>query len=311
MKKFLAFVLFTSVFATSFATLASAKTYFADDAVVEDDVKGFVITAWDKEPFGESGDSDATEADLVIITNVGEDADFPLPETISDQTMIDYANDAWHWAEANRGYGDFAVAKLENEDFLRFAFDGTTEDPDSADGSYFDYSSHRYPGATEGQVKRLYGVSKDRLTGYIMYYCEDAGVHKALRVDWIPDSEGSKTGSWKISNFYKDNVQDYTEMEICARFNYYDSVGGVKVTTEETNLNVRAWPGGDLIGSLEKGATITIYRCEQNAEDGRPFTLISKWTEPDDEGYSTLEYFGWVATEFITESPDWAWVLGD
>ena len=287
----------------------SAKTNYSGDAVLEEDVKGFVVTAWDKEPFGE------TFADYLIIANVGEeaaDAQFPMPDETTDETMIKYADEAWHWAEANRGYGDFVVAKLENEDFLRFCYDGTTEDPDTADGSYYNYSSHRYPGATEGQVKRIYSFNdEDSMNAYIMFYCEEAGVHSALRVEWIADGEGSGSGSWKVSDFYRDNVRDYTEMEVCARFGYYDRVGGVKVTTQETNLNVRAWPGGDLIGSLEKGAEITIYKCEQESEDGRPFTLISKWSEPDDEGYSTLEYYGWVATEFITESPDWIWIYGD
>ena len=42
-----------------------------------------------------------------------------------------------------------------------------------------------------------------------------------------------------------------------------------------------------------------------------PFTLISKWTKPDSEGRSSLEYFGWVASEYITEDPDWVWTYGD
>ncbi|MBQ3424327.1 MAG: hypothetical protein IJH38_03920, partial [Clostridia bacterium] len=76
------------------------------------------------------------------------------------------------------------------------------------------------------------------------------------------------------------------------------------------NLHVRAWPDGDIVGSLEKGSQITIYRCEEVADNGVPYTLISKWTKPDANGSSSLEYFGWVASEYITENPDWVWVYG-
>ena len=92
---------------------------------------------------------------------------------------------------------------------------------------------------------------------------------------------------------------------------YFDRVGGVEVTTETSNLNVRAWPNGDIIGSLKKGYIITVYRCEEVADNDIPFTLISKWTKPDADGRSSLEYFGWVASEYITEDPDWVWVYGD
>lgn len=288
------------------APTAFAKEHYAGDAVVDDDVEGFVITAWDRESMW-----DGHTADYLIIQYTAGDRDFPLPDEITDESMIEYADEAWHWAEANRGYGDFVVAKLDDEDFLRFCYDGTTEEESTADGAYYDYTSHRYSGATEGQVKRIYAVNEDRVTAYIMYYCEAAGVHNAIRVDWIPDDDTGVAGSWHISRFYRDNVQDYKEMEICARFGYYDYVGGVKVTTEKSSLNVRAWPGGDIVGSLKKGSEIEIYRCEEPAEDGTPFTLIAKWTEPDAEGYSTLEYFGWVASEYITESPNWVWVYGD
>ena len=302
MKKILV-LLFALLFVTP-AALA-AYSFYADDAVVDDDVTGFVITAWDDQPF------DDTTADMLIVQNIGDDAEFPLPDPVTNEAMQEYADNAWHWAEANRGYGDFCIAKSASEDFLRFAYDGTTEDPDTADEYFYDYTSHRYSGATEGQVKRIYMNEDDHLTAYIMYYCEAAGVHRALRIEWIPDGEGSQTGSWHISNFYRDNVRNWAEMEVCARFSYYDSVGGVKVTTGKSNLNVRACPDGDVIASLKKGSTVSVYRCEETADSGIPYTLISKWTEPDADGYSTLEYFGWVATKYITESPDWVWVYGD
>ena len=66
-----------------------------------------------------------------------------------------------------------------------------------------------------------------------------------------------------------------------------------------------------LIGSLNKGSIITVYRCEEVADNGIPFTLISKWTKPDADGRSSLEDLGWVATEYLTEDPDWVWVYGD
>lgn len=283
----------------------AAKTNYEGDAVIDDDVTGFVITAW-SDPF------DDTTADRLIIAHVGEEASLPLPDPITNQAMIDYADNAWHWAEENRGFGDFVIAKKNGEDFLRFCYDGTTANPeDTQDEYYYDYTSHYYPGATEGQVSRLYAVKDDRVTAYIKFYCDNAGVHKALRVDWIPDGEGSQTGSWHVSSFYRDNAQDYTEMMVCARFGYYDYVGGVEVTTQASNLNVRDCPDGEIIGSLRKGANITIYRCEETADSGIPYTLISKWSKPDANGSRSLEYFGWVATEYITESPDWVWVYGD
>jgi len=283
----------------------AAKTDYIGNVTIDEDVTGFVITAWN-DPF------DKVTANRLIIANVGEDGEFPLPDTMTDQAMIDYANNAWHWAEEHRGFGDMVVAKKLGEEFLRFCFDGTTEDPEgTADDAYYDYTSCYYSGATEGQIKRIYVPEDNRLTAYLMFYCDAAGVHQALRVEWIPDSEGSQTGSWHVSNFYRDNVRNYTEMEVCARFNYYDRVGGVEVTTETSNLNVRAWPNGDIIGSLKKGSIITVYRCEEVADNGIPFTLISKWTEPDAEGRSSLEYFGWVASEYLTEDPDWVWVYGD
>lgn len=286
-------------------TAFAAKTNYMGNAIIDDDVTGFVMTAWN-DPF------DETTANRLIIANAGENAEFPLPDPISDQAMIDYANDAWHWTEENRGFGDFVIAKKLGEDCLRFCFDGTTEDPEStADGAYYDYTSRYYSGAEEGQIKRIYVPEDNRLTAYLMFYCEAAGVHQALRVEWVPDGEGSETGTWHVSNFYRDNVRDYTEMEVCARFNYFDRVGGVEVTTETSNLNVRAWPNGDIIGSLKKGSIITVYRCEEVADNEIPFTLISKWTKPDAEGRSSLEYFGWVASEYLTEGPDWVWVYGD
>ena len=302
MKKFLVLLLaLLFVVPTAFA----AKTNYLGNAIIDDDVTGFVMTSWN-DPF------DETTANRLIIANAGEDAEFPLPETISDQAMIDYADNAWHWTEENRGFGDFVVVKKLGEDFLRFCFDGTVEDPEgTADGAYYDYTSAYYSGAVEGQIKRIYVPEDNRLTAYLMFYCDAAGVHQALRVEWVPDDEGSETGTWHVSNFYKDNVRDYTEMVACARFNYYDRVGGVEVTTETSNLNVRAWPNGDIIGSLKKGSIITVYRCEEVADNGIPFTLISKWTKPDADGRSSLEYFGWVATEYLTEDPDWVWVYGD
>lgn len=302
MKKFLVLLLaLLLVVPTAFA----AKTNYLGNAIIDDDVTGFVMTSWN-DPF------DETTANRLIIANAGEDAEFPLPETISDQAMIDYADNAWHWTEENRGFGDFVVVKKLGEDFLRFCFDGTVEDPEgTADGAYYDYTSAYYSGAVEGQIKRIYVPEDNRLTSYLMFYCDAAGVHQALRVEWVPDGESSETGTWHVSNFYKDNVRNYTEMEVCARFNYYDRVGGVEVTTETSNLNVRAWPNGDIIGSLKKGSIITVYRCEEVADNGIPFTLISKWTKPDADGHSSLEYFGWVASEYLTEDPDWVWVYGD
>ena len=283
----------------------AGKTDYLGNTVIEEDVTQYVITAWN-DPF------DDTTANRLIIVNAGDDAGYPLPESDENQAMIDYANDAWHWAEANRGYGDLVIAKKLGENCLRFCYDGTTADPeDTKDAYYYDYISHYYSGSTEGQLKRIFVNKEDRLTAYLMFYHEAAGVHQALRVEWVPDSEGSETGTWHISNFYRDNVRSYAEMEVCARFYYYDRVGGVKVTTESSNLNVRVYPGGDIVGSLEKGATITIYKCEETAENGIPYTLISKWTEPDADGNMSLEYFGWVASEYITESPDWVWVYGD
>ena len=302
MKKFLVLLLaLLLVVPVAFAV----KTNYLGNAIIDDDVTGFVMTAWN-DPF------DDTTANLLIITNVGENAEFTVPDPIEYQAMVDYADNAWHWTEANRGFGDFAVAKKQDEDFLRFCFDGTTEDPEgTADGAYYDYTSAYYRGAAEGQIKRIYVPEDNRLTAYLMFYCDAAGVHQALRVEWAPDGEDSETGTWHVSNFYRDNVRNYTEMEVCARFNYYDRVGGVEVTTETSNLNVRAWPNGDIIGSLKKGSIITVYRCEEVADNGIPFTLISKWTNPDAEGRSSLEYFGWVASEYLTEDPDWVWVYGD
>lgn len=302
MKKILILLLALLLIAPS---ALAAKTDYLGNVEIDDDVTGFVITAWN-DPF------DDTTANRLIITNVGEGQDFPLPEEITSQSMIDYADDAWHWAEENRGYGDMVIAKKLGEDVLRFCYDGTTDDPEgTADDAYYDYESAYYSGATEGQLKRLYAVKEYPLRSYLMFYHDAAGVHTALRVEWVPDSEGSETGTWKVSNFYRDNVRDYTEMEVCARFGYYDRVGGVEVTTQSSNLNVRAWPNGDLIGSLRKGSIITVYRCEEIADNGIPFTLISKWTKPDADGRSSLEYFGWVASEYITEDPDWIWVYGD
>lgn len=301
MKKVL--ILLLALLLVTPAALA-AKTNYLGNVEIDDDVTGFVITAWN-DPF------DDTTANRLIIANVGEDQPFPLPDEITDQTMIDYADDAWHWADENRGFGDMVIAKKLGEDVLRFCYDGTTADPETADDAYYDYESAYYPGATEGQVKRLYAVKEVPLRAYIMFYHDAAGVHTALRVEWTPDGEGSETGSWKVSNFYRDNARDYTEMEVCARFGYYDRVGGVEVTTESTNLNVRAWPNGDVIGSLKKGSIITVYKCEEIADNGIPFTLISKWTTPDKDGRSSLEYYGWVASEYITEDPDWVWVYGD
>jgi len=302
MKKFLVLLLALLLVAPS---AFAVKNDYLGNVIVDDDVKGFVMTAWN-DPFGD------TTANLLIMTNVGESAEFTVPDPIEYQAMVDYSDNAWHWAEANRGFGDFAVAKKQGEDFLRFCFDGTTEDPEgTADGTYYDYTSAYYSGAAEGQIKRIYVPEDNRLTSYLMFYCDAAGVHQALRVEWVPDSEGSETGTWHVSNFYKDNVRNYAEMEVCARFNYFDRVGGVEVTTETSNLNVRAWPNGDIIGSLKKGSIITVYRCEEVADNGIPFTLISKWTKPDADGRSSLEYFGWVASEYLTEDPDWVWVYGD
>ncbi len=302
MKKFLILLLaLLLVVPAAFA----AKTNYLGNVIIDDDVTGFVMTAWN-DPF------DDVTANRLIIANAGEEGDFPLPDIITDQTMIDYANDAWDWTEANRGFGDFVVARKLGENFLRFCFDGTTEDPEgTADGAFYDYTSAYYRGAAEGQIKRIYVPEDNRLTAYLMFYCDAAGVHQALRVEWVPDGEGSETGTWHVSNFYRDNVRNYTEMEVCARFNYYDRVGGVEVTTESSNLNVRAWPNGDIIGSLKKGSIITVYRCEEVADNDIPFTLISKWTNPDADGRSSLEYFGWVASEYLTEDPDWVWVYGD
>lgn len=318
MKKMLILLLVLLLFVPS---ALAGKTDFANDAEIADDVTGFVITSWNNDPIAD------TTADRLIIVNTGEGEEFPLPETMDSPSMIEYAENAWHWAEENRGFGDFIIAKELGESILRFCYDGTTADPDTEDDAYYDYLSHYYRGATEGQVERIYVPEDDRMTAYIKFFHWDAGVHTALRVEWIPDSEDdvAGTGSWRVSNFYKDNVRNYNENIACARFNYYDRVSGVEVTTQKSNLNVRSTPGGEIIGSLKKGSTITVYKCEEMAplspvspDDGQsednesiPFTLISKWTKPDADGYSTLEYFGWVATEYITEDPDWVWVYGD
>lgn len=290
------------------APAALATENYAGDVVIDEDVSGFVITAWDRETLW-----DGHTGDYLLITHVGGDADFPLPDTIDSESMDAYTDTVWHWAEDNLGYGDMNIVKVDSEDFLRFCYDGTTADPElTADDAYYDYDTAYYRGGTEGQLKRIYAVKGEYpLRAYLMFFHDAAGVHTALRVEWIPDAEGSETGSWKVSNFYRDNVRDYTEMEVCARFGYYDYVGGVEVTTESSNLNVRAWPNGDIIGSLKKGSVITVYKCEEIADNEIPFTLISKWTTPDADGRSSLEYFGWVASEYITENPDWVWVYGD
>ena len=174
MKKFLVLLLALLLVVP---TALAAKTNYLGNAIIDDDVTGFVMTAWN-DPF------DDTTANRLIIANEGEDAEFPLPETISDQTMIDYADNAWHWTEANRGFGDFVIVKKLGEDVLRFCFDGTTEDPEgTADGAYYDYTSAYYSGAAEGQIKRIYVPEDNRLTAYLMFYCDAAGVHQALRVE--------------------------------------------------------------------------------------------------------------------------------
>ena len=285
---------------------ALATENYAGDVTIDEDVSGFVITAWDKEPLW-----DGHTGDYLLITHVGEGADLPLPDVIDSETMDEYTSVVYDWVQANRGYGDLNIVKLDSENFLRFLYAGTAADPeDTVDDGFYDYETAYYRGGTEGQLKRIYAV-KDRQIAYLLFFHDAAGVHTALRVEWIPDGEGSETGGWRVSNFYKDNARDYTEMEVCARFGYYDYVGGVEVTTESSNLNVRAWPNGDIIGSLKKGSVITVYKCEEVADNGIPFTLISKWTDPDADGRSSLEYFGWVASEYITESPDWIWVYGD
>ncbi|NLE45611.1 MAG: hypothetical protein GX620_12895, partial [Chloroflexi bacterium] len=283
----------------------AAYGHYVDDCAVADDVKGFVITAWDDEPIGDS------TADMLIIQNAGEDADFPLPDPVTNEAMQEYADAAWHWAEANRGYGDFVVCKMASEDILRFSYDGTTANPETDDSGFVSYTSHRYPGSTDGQVKRIYTPQDDRLTAYIMFHRTEPGTHRALRVEWVPDSKGGRAGGWQVSNFYRDNARDYREMQICALFDYYDYVHGVEVTTQKSNLNVRAWPNGDIIGSLQKGSIIRIYRCEEIADNGIPYTLMSKWTDFDENDNTTFEYFGWVASEYITESPNWVWILGN
>ena len=305
MKKATALILvFALVFASSICAQAAYSNY-SGDVNIADDVKGFVITAWNDEPF------DSSTADMLTIQHIGEDADIPLPEGITNEAMQEYADNAWHWAEANRGYGDFVVAKKANEDFLRFCYDGTTADSSTADGAFYDYVSKLYSGDTEGQVKRIYCPENNRLTAYIKYFCYDAGVHKAIRVEWIPDEEESATGSWAVSDFYADKTRDYNEAVACARFGYYDYCGGYEVQTKETNLNVRSNPNGEVIGSLKKGSVVTVYRKEETADNGIPYTLIHKSTEPDENGKTYIEYFGWVASEYITEQDDWLWVLAD
>lgn len=305
MKKITALILSLTLFFTVSLCAQAAYSNYSGDASIADDVRGFVITAWDDEPF------DSSTADLLIIQYIGEDTEMPIPEEITNAAMQEYADNAWHWAEANRGYGDFVIGKKADENFLRFCYDGTVKDESTSDGAFYDYVSKYYSGDTEGQVKRIYCPKNNRLIAYIKYFCYDAGVHKAIRVEWIPDAKGSRTGSWVVSDFYADNVRDCDEAVACAQFGYYDSCGGYEVQTKETNLNVRSDPNGKVIGSLEKGSIITVYRKEVIADNGIPYTLIHKSTEPDENGSTHIEYYGWVASEYINEQDDWLWVLAD
>lgn len=305
MKRTAALILVLLLFFGSTLCAQAAYDNYAGDVSIAEDVKGFVITAWDDQKF------DSLTADMLIIQYTGEDADMPFPTEVTNEAMQEYADNAWHWAEANRGYGDFVVAKKVDENILRFCYDGLTTDDSTADGAFYDYVSKLYSGDTEGQVKRIYCPEGNRLTAYIKYFCYDAGVHKAIRVEWIPDEEGSGAGSWAVSDFYANKVSNFDDAVACARFGYYDYCGGYEVQTKETNLNVRSNPNGEVIGSLKKGSVITVYRHEEIADNGIPYTLIHKTSEPDENGNCYIEYYGWVASEYITEQDDWLWVLAD
>ena len=281
----------------------AAYSHYSDKVTVADDVKGFVITAWSDEPF--MLDDIQTAADMLIIEYVGSDYEKPKPEEITSESMSTYADEAWHWAEENRGYGDFVVCKTAPEDFLRFSYDGTSAEPDTADDSFYDYTSKLYAGNTEGQVKRIFVPQSNRQTAYIKYFCGDTGTHNALRVEWLPNADGSEGGSWAVSNFYADNARDFNEAEVCARFGYYDYCVGHAAEMKSTGLNVRNNPNGEIIGLLEKGAAVTVYRHEEPGDNGYSYTLIHKASDPDENGNSYIEYYGWVAGEFLNISNDW------
>lgn len=205
------------------------------------------------------------------------------------------------------GLGELSVYAPSKESMLRYVYEGI-RGADVGDHEFVNYDSFYRggeDGSLTGQVKRIYYADDDPFVIYIQFHFNDTLDHNGLRVQWLPEEK-----IWHISRFDFDTIKTPYEAEIACIFDYLN-YSPYTVETKKDKLNVRSAPDGKVLHTLEKGAQITVFNCEINDTNGRPFTLIEKYTEPDDEGVSRLEYRGWVASEYLVHDDDYAWIINE
>ena len=267
-----------------------------EECEVAEDVSGIAF-------FPSSGEAyeDGT-ANVLRIQYVGADGDEALYGDVE-------AAHAYAWDTL--GEGLLTIYAPEKEAQLRFVYEGIAED-DVGDYEFVDYDSW-YGGYVNGQIRRIYYHEDNRYALYIQFYfdSDDSGLypHLGLRVEYLPES-----AEWSVTRFDSDKISDSYEAQLCAIFGYLDYCGGFEVQTNSSNLNVRVSPGGDVIGSLPKGSRLMIYRYQMlpaagSNLSGVPFALVAKYTDPDENGVSYREYFGWCVTEYLVKEGDFLWVL--
>ena len=284
---------------------AAAETRYTGNVTADADVlevtRGIAVTAWTMDDFDDG--NGVTEAAALRITYTGPGYTFELTDGYEAAAADEAAEHAWNDCKV----GEITLYKPANEDIIRWVYTGTNGEEDNGDHEFVDYDSY-YSDYQDGQLRRVYYHPENSLEVLLKFYFNEPVTQSGVRVEWLED-----TAEWRLTRFAADTARDAFECQIAARYGYYDQCGGYEVRTESSGLNIRSAPGGEKIGSAKKGSTLTVFGCELPAEnmDGKLFTLVGKYTEPNEDGVRYLEYYGWVASEYIGEAEDWVWTLAE
>lgn len=274
---------------------------FSDQVTVAEDLEYVAAIAWENVEF-EDGNG-ATTADELYFGFADAEIPVEMPAEQNTESMNAYQQQVHDYLWDEFGLGGLYLYKPQNETMIRYQYEGIAAE-DVGDYEFCDYDSY-YDAITEKQIRYVTYEEGNPYAVYLKIFNEDSGEHDAFRVEW-QDVEGK--GTWSITKFDSDTVETPFQARLAAKYMFWDYTE-FTVATESTSLNVRETPGGKVMHQLPKGAQITMYRHEQPAEDGTWFTLIAKYTEPDEEGWSKFEYYGWAATEFLEKHDEYTWVL--
>lgn len=277
------------------------STGTAGSVMVGDDVENVVAIAWENVEF--DGGNGVVSAEELYFGFAGTEITAEKTDTEDADSMTVYQQQVHDQLWEDLGLGSLYIYKPENESILRYQYEGVAAE-EIGDTEFCDYSSY-YDIVTENQIRYITYDDENPYILYLKIFHEDSGNHDGFKIEW-QEAEGD--GIWKVARFDADTVETPLEAQIAAKYNFWDYTE-YTVVTESTSLNVREVPGGKISHKLAKGTQITVYRHEQPAEDGTWFTLIAKYTEPDEEGWSKFEYYGWAATEYLEKEESYSWIL--